>query len=94
MKTYTITTDGISNGNVIAQPFTIKVEQMLYTENQFQTALIVSLCTMNGSDCVCANDDIPSQNKFELPVMTSSKNSDLAATVEVLLQEVYPGNWS
>ena len=64
MKTYTITTDGISNGNVIAQPFTIKVEQMLYTENQFQTALIVSLCTRNGSDCVCANDDIPSQSKF------------------------------
>jgi hypothetical protein len=34
------------------------------------------------------------QSKFELPVMTSSKNSDLAATVEVLLEEKYPGNWS
>jgi hypothetical protein len=94
MKTYTITTDGMSNGNVIAQPFTIKVEQMIYADNEYASKLIVSLCTMNGSDCVCANDDIPSQNKFELPVMTSSKNSDLAATVEVLLQEVYPGNWS
>ncbi len=93
MKTYTITTDGTSNSNVIAQPFTIEVTQMVYNDNQFAQSLTVGVITKNGADVECCNDDIPQSNTYDLPAMTSSKNSDLS-DFEALLEEKYPGNWS
>jgi len=93
MKTYTITTDGTSNGNAIAQPFTIEVTQMIYNDNQFAQSLTVGVITKNGSDVGCHNDAISNSNTFDLPAMSSSKDSDLSG-FEALLEEKYPGNWS
>jgi hypothetical protein len=94
MKTYTITTDGSSNGNLIAQPFTIEVVGMNYIDENGISKLIVSTCCENQSGNHCVNDDVAAVLNYELPVMSSSKNADLAATLEVLLEQVYPGAWS
>jgi hypothetical protein len=90
-KTYTVTVNGSSNGNVIAQPFTIEVDAMNYDSN----TLIIKTCTKNGSDDVCANDNIASELDFSLPSMSTSKNNDLSNTIEPLLDAAYGvGNWS
>jgi len=91
---YTITQNGSSNGNVIAQPFTIEIHSLLYiTESNVEKLNIVS-CTKNGSDEPCHNDDIDGSLNFELPGMGSSKNADLTATFETALTAAYGGNWS
>lgn len=104
LKTYTVTVNGASNGNVISQPFTIELHQLSYVsdgtldaEGNPITYMAVSSCTKNGGGNDCANDDIANYNQFALPAMTSSKNADLAATdsFEDLLDAAYGvGNWS
>lgn len=94
MKTYTITQNGSSNGNIISQPFTIEVHSMIYRDSEDAQRLDISVCTKNGSDVPCNNDDIPNVTSYDLPIMSSSKNADLTATIEVLLEEKYPGKWS
>jgi hypothetical protein len=89
IKEYTITVDGLSNGNVIAQPFKVKIHAM-----QYGTKLTLGTCTCNSEDVECINDDIENTPIFDFPVITTSKQADLAATIEVLLEEKYPGNWS
>jgi len=91
LKIYTITQDGLSNGNVISQPFKIHVHNMNYG-NLGQLAVIS--CTENSSDKPCSNDDIRSTEYFDMPDMSSSKNNDLTNTFELLLEEKYPGKWS
>jgi len=94
MKTYTITQNGSSNGNAIAQPFTIEVHMMIYRDNEAGSRLDISVCTKNGGDDPCDNDDIPNVTSYDLPAMSTSKNNDLSNTLEVLLEEKYPGKWS
>ena len=89
IKEYTVTTNGSSNGNVIAQPFKVKIHAMQYGE-----VLTIGACTCNANDVECDNDDIQKTEKYDLPVLSSSKNADLSNTIEVLLEEKYPGNWS
>jgi hypothetical protein len=47
MKTYTITTDGSSSGNVIAQPFTITVTSMNYIDENGISRLQIGTCCEN-----------------------------------------------
>jgi hypothetical protein len=94
MKTYTITTDGSSSGNVIAQPFTITVTSMNYIDENGISRLQIGTCCENSLGNHCVNDDVAPVLNYDLPSMSASKNADLAATLEVLLQEVYPDNWS
>lgn len=94
MKTYTITQNGNSNGNVIAQPFIIEVHKIEYIDANGVSTTRISTCTKNGSDVPCHNDDIASSKDYDLQGMSSSKNADLAATLEVDLEAAYPGNWS
>tara|TARA_R110000751_G_scaffold46884_5_gene105092 strand:+ start:2006 stop:2278 length:273 start_codon:yes stop_codon:yes gene_type:complete len=89
IKIYTITTDGLSNGNVIEAPFEIQVDTM-----QYSTDLKICACTKNAAGVMCDNDDVSGVLTFELPSMTTGKVTDLAATIEVLLEEVYPGSWA
>jgi hypothetical protein len=94
LKIYTITQNGSSDGNVIASPFTIEVHQMTYFSEDNLEYVLIETCTKNGSDKLCANDDINVEQEYALPAMGASKNADLTATLEVTLQEKYPGNWS
>lgn len=95
LKTYTVTTNGDSDGNVIVQPFTIEILNMQYSSEGPEDKLIVTTCTRNGSGNVCENSDIPHYNEFALPGMTSSKNTDLSNSIEGLLDTAYGnGNWS
>jgi len=89
IKEYTITVDGLSNGNVITQPFKVKVYAM-----QYEKVLTIGTCTCNANDVECDNDDVQKTEKYDLPALSSSKNADLSNTIEVLLEEKYPGNWS
>jgi hypothetical protein len=89
IKEYTITTNGMSKGNVITAPFKVQVNVMDY-----KNVLKVCVCTVNGTNVVCDNDDITGVLTYGLPALTSSKEADLTATIEVLLEEVYPGAWS
>lgn len=88
--TYTITVNGNSNGNVIVQPFTIEVLRMEYNED----ALVVDSQTINGSGNNCENDDILNRKGYAFPAMTSSKNTDLANSIEADLTAAYGANWS
>ena len=103
LKTYTITTNGDSKGNVIQQPFTIEVHNMQYRDSGGgDTGLFLLVCTMNGSGQTCANSDLEGQGygddgttkTYALPAMDSSKIADLVATIEVDLTNAYGGNWS
>ena len=94
LKTYTITQNGSSNGNVIAQPFTINVHKIEQIDANGLLATRVSVCTKNGSGDVCENDDIASSKNYDLQSMGSSKNNDLVNTLEVDLEAAYPGKWS
>jgi hypothetical protein len=96
LKTYTVTVDGTSKGLVIPQPFTIEIHQMSYvageTENSY---LAISSCTKTNSGEPCSNDDIADRIQADMPAMTSSKNADLTAEFESLLDAAYgSGNWS
>lgn len=95
LKSYTITQDGKSKGNTISQPFTIEVHKMDYISAHQSgiNKLVVHTCTINGGNHSCSNDDIESVFVTDLPVMSSSKNSDLS-DFETVLQEKYPNNWS
>lgn len=90
-KTYTINVDGNSEGNVIASPFTINVEELQYLHDNL--VLITSTDTGNGTPCT--NSDIAGRIEYDSPAMSSSKNADLTSTIEVDLDNVYgQGNWS
>lgn len=93
-KEYEITVNGKSNGNVILAPFKIMVHSMNYNAIDGFNKLKVASCTCNSLEKNCANDDIKSVEEFDLPVISTSKNADLVATFEALLEEKYPGNWS
>jgi hypothetical protein len=95
-KEYTITENGSSKGNIISQPFKIMVHAMNYSSNENEAAgkLTLGICTLNSIDFTCENDDIKNVETFALPGMGSSKTADLANSIEVLLEEKYPGNWS
>lgn len=95
LKSYTITQNGSSNGNTIEQPFTIEIHKMDYiaVHQSGVNKLLIHTCTKNGSEHSCKNDDIENVVSVELPVMTSSKNSDLSA-FETILEDKYSGNWS
>lgn len=93
LKTYTITQNGSSNGNVIAQPFTIELHKICYVDKDGVSRMEVHSCTKNGSSEECANDDIASFKGYALPGMGSSKNADLSG-FEADLEAAYPGNWS
>ena len=90
IKEYTITTNGLSDGNVITQPFKIEVKMIQYHSDSFT----LELCTCNSIGKNCVNDDIKDILQFDLPPMSSSKNADLSSTLEVALQAAYPGAWS
>ena len=94
LKTYTITQNGSSNGNVIAQPFTIEVCKIEQINVNGVEATRVSTCTKNGNGDICDNDDIPAYKDYDLQPMTSSKNNDLVNTLEADLNSAYPGSWS
>jgi len=91
---YTITQNGVSNGNVIAQPFTIEVHNMYYRDSPDNSRLDILSCTKNGTGDACKNDDIADSLSFDLPAMGSSKNADLTATFETALTAAYGANWS
>ena len=97
LKIYTITVDGDDNGNVIAQPFTIEVIQLMHVSEMVGEEIIemtkVQVCTKNGT-MMCGNTDIPDSNTYDLQQMSSSSNAVLANTIEVALEAAYPGNWS
>ncbi len=93
LASYTITQNGSSNGNVIAQPFIIEVQNLYYRGGDNNRLDVVS-CTKNGSDVACANDDISNSLSFDLPIMSASKNADLTATFETALTAAYGANWS
>jgi hypothetical protein len=100
---YTVTQNGLSNGNVIAQPFSIEVHAMMYRSEEVpddegnpvvESDLTIVVCTKNGANNACDNDNIPNSNLYDLPLMSASKNSDLTATIEVDLTAAYGANWS
>ena len=94
LKIYTITKNGKANRNTITQPFTIEVQGMQYLDEENEDSqLIITTCTKNGGGTLCINDDIPQKNVYRLPVMTSSKNTDLSE-LETDLEAKYPGKWS
>lgn len=93
LATYTITQNGSSNGNVIAQPFTVEVTKLTYMEEP-SSNLVVYSCCKNQANEHCGNDDIAGVLVFDLPAMSSSKNADLTATFETALTAAYGGNWS
>lgn len=93
-KEYEITQDGLSNGNAIVQPFQVKVHAMNYNSIPGFSKLKVGTCTCKVDGQNFVNDDISNVLEFDLPAITTSKNADLVATIEVLLEEKYPGNWA
>lgn len=94
LKTYEITQEGKSNGNVIAPPFKIRVESLDYETRLPIPMLILRTSTHSQFSDNLPNDDVANALKFDLPEMSSSKNKDLQETIELLLEEKYPGNWS
>ena len=102
LKTYTITATGqTSNGNSITQPFTLEVHELYYTKAGDIDLMSVHTCVKNGSGDSCPWDQLESigfgngrKNYSTTPVMSSSKNSDLAGTLEVDLESIVPGKWS
>ena len=98
---YTVTVDGSSQGNAIKAPFDIEIIQMAYVDEtdpytgEIFSKLIISPCTRNSAGEMCKNDDIPDRSEYDLPVMTSSKNTDLSNSIEQTFNTVYgAGNWS
>ena len=89
IKTYTITIEGLSDGNTISAPFEIVVKTLKYEQD-----LKICAFTINEAGKMCKNDDVKDVLSFDLPEITSNKSGDLASTIEVLLEEVYPGKWS
>ena len=94
LKTYEITQEGKSNGNVIAPPFKIMVTSLDYETRLPLPMLILKTSTHSQFSNNLPNDDVANSLKFDLPDMASSKNKDLQETIEILLQEKYPGNWA
>jgi len=92
LKKYTITQNGLSNGNEIHSPFEIMVTQMIYNSNT--SKLVLAVCTCNNEGVPCDNDDIANILNYDLPSLSSTKSTDLKNSIEVLLEETYPGNWS
>ena len=95
LKEYSVTVNGSSNGNVIAQPFTIVIHKIEYTDQvDINQSMVVSSCTKNATGDMCDNDNVKSTEVFDLPAMTSSNNANMSA-FEALLDTVYGvGNWS
>jgi len=90
-KTYTINVDGNSEGNVIASPFTINVEELQYLHDN----LVLITSTVNSTGVKCNNDDIAGRLEYDSPAMSSSKNADLTSTIEADLDSAYgQGNWA
>jgi hypothetical protein len=97
LKEYTITTDGSSNGNAIAAPFKIMVNNInnSKTGNPASDKMVISVCTCNAEGIPCQNDVFPTGIvNYELQSMASSDNAKLAATIETDLEAAYPGAWS
>lgn len=94
LKTYEITQEGKSNGNIIASPFKIKIITMRYETIASFNNLILTISTCSEFSDNLPNDDIPVNLIFDLPEIGSSKNNDLQETFEIILEEKYSGNWS
>lgn len=98
MKTYEITMNGKSNGNVITAPFIIEVMSMNKGIGQAiipTKGLSIGACTCNSEGIMCVNDDITAlELQFPLQSMSNSDDKQLQDTFEVLLQTKYPGKWS
>ena len=103
LKTYTITATGqTSNGNALAQPFTVEVHQITIAEDGGITDVFnVNVCAINGSGNACVWDQLEAEGysnglkSYEgAPGMTSSNNANLASTLEVDLEAVAPSKWS
>jgi len=97
LKEYTITTNGNSNGNVIAAPFKIMINNINNSKNGNPATdkMVVSVCTCNNAGTPCENDVFPTGiATYDLQSMASSDNAKLAATVELALEAAYPGAWS
>ena len=94
IKEYEITVDGLSNGNAVAQPFNIKVHAMQYDSNAGFSKLTVGTCTCKDDNNYFVNDEVANILTYELPAVSTSKNDDLVATLEVLLEAKYPGKWA
>ena len=95
LKEYSVTVNGSSNGNVIAQPFTISVHKIGYqSEEGFDGNMSVTSCTKNATGDMCDNDNVKPTEILALPSMASSNNANMS-TFESLLNTVYGvGNWS
>jgi hypothetical protein len=72
----------------------VKVHDVNYTSNPGFSKMKIGTCTCKDDSKYFINDDIPNVLEFDLPVITTSKNADLVSTLEVLLEEKYPGNWT
>ena len=94
LKTYTITKNGISNGNIISQPFTIEVHEIRDLSTEDNSITIVNVCTKNGSENACSNDEIKDFNHYELQGISKTNSKKLIDTFEIELTNVYGSNWS
>ena len=91
---YIIDTEGSSNGNVLATGFKISVCKMHFNSDQFGDELLLEAMTFNVSGDQCANDDIPNNQVYSLPLISKTNATNLVNSIEVLLQDKYPDNWS
>jgi len=98
MKKYKITQQGKSNGNIIESPFTVTVTGILKgtpAKGRMEDEMNIFVCTCNSHGIDCANDDLtPSDLKFVLQPITDNDEEQLKNTLEVVLENKYPGNWS
>lgn len=103
LKTYTITATGqTSNGNALAQPFTVEVHQVTPAKDSENTDLFsVVICAINSSGDACVWDQLEAEgftsgtkNYEGAPSMSSSNNANLANTLEVDLEAAAPSKWS
>jgi len=89
---YIITVDGKSNKQIIEQPFRIKVMAMVKLFSA--SKLNVHVYTVDSNDNVCKNDDISAYDTiFPLQPINDPDELQLQNTLEVVLEEKYPGNW-
>ena len=94
IKSYTITTNGDDNGNVIAQPFTIEILSIQHYNDEGGEGTIVTTCTKNASG-VCGNSQIETREPFDRQANNLTTDQALTATIEAKLDTVYGnGNWS
>ena len=91
LKKYTITQNGLSNGNEIHSPFEIMVTQMIYNSNT--SKLVLAVCTCNNEGVPCDNDDIASvaylnqakKRYAEIEITMTDESITVKATLRLLI---------